>query len=247
MAFVYHGTPLTPKAAFEAIMPGKGVCVSFGTPSDDERAALYCPNRMYDNGEFKEWNRARKKGQEWDDKERNYSSLFAWYESRIFNDGCWGVIPDRPGAPSQINDALLNIWPFGRERGAPLYHMNTPIYRLGKLCDRFDLVCLGWVGDFDPAINDIKPEQKAVGCEAYLRKMDEVSVLFGNSWPRTHMMRGIAVGSLFPWESVDATSLAQNGHLHDWRDHQPCLLGGYGLGKWNGRRWYRDHLEALAA
>jgi len=247
VAFVYHGTPMTPKAAFKAVMPARGVCISYGTPTDDQRALEHCPFRMYDNGEFKAWNKAKKDGLEWDEAPRDHTKLYAWYEQRIFQPGCWGVIPDRPGAPTQFNDGLLNDWPFGRSVGAPLFHMNGSTDRLLKLCDRFDRVCLGWVGGFDEVAKRIKPEEEDVGCPAYRAKMDEIAKALGNRWPPIHMLRGILVGGDYPFLSVDATSLAQNGHRHDWRDHQACMFEGYGPGKWNGRKWYADNLEAMAA
>lgn len=186
---IYHGTPITPTAAFEAIMPGRAACISYGTPTDWDRADRLCPFVMIDNGAFKFWNQARKAGREWDEERRDWSPYYNWLEPRLFHPGRWAVIPDIPAAPSQLNDALLAEWPHG-QKGAPLFHMDGPVHRLGRLCDQYDRVCLGWIGH---------PKREPVGCDAYRRKMDEIAALFGNRWPVIHMMRGVAVARDYPF------------------------------------------------
>jgi hypothetical protein len=128
-----------------------------------------------------------------------------------------------PGAPSQLNDALLNEWPFG-QKGAPLWHMDGPIERLLKLCERFDRVCLGWTG-----------AGKGIDCPDYHARMEEVAKALGNRWPVLHMMRGVAVAFDYPFDSADSTSLAQNG----WRYDTVFDFGD----RWAGRRAYADTLE----
>jgi len=194
---IYHGTPLTPRAALNAVLPGRGACVSFWRPDDIEAVQQVAPFIMLDNGAFSEWQAALKRGEEFFVR-ADWTPFYQWLEPRLFVPGRWAVIPDAPGAPSQLNDGLLNDWPFG-QRGAPLWHMDAPIERLGRLCDRYDRVCLGWIGEFDPTIGAIKPEQRKVGCDAYLRRMEEVSAFLGNRWPFLHMMRGVAVARDYPF------------------------------------------------
>ncbi len=43
----YHGTPLTPRAAFDAIMPGRAACVSFYRPDNLEAVTAVCPQAMF--------------------------------------------------------------------------------------------------------------------------------------------------------------------------------------------------------
>ena len=195
---IYHGTPLTPKAAFLDVMPSRAVCVSFYRPDDVARAESCCPYVMYDNGAFSEWQTALKRGDEWFIRE-DWSPYYDWLEDRLFTPGRWAVIPDAPGAPSQLNDSLEREWPFGTSKGAPLWHMNSPIERLLRLSAKYDRVCLGWVGEFDPTIGAIKSNEKRVGCDAYRRRMDEVSKALGNQWPTLHMMRGVAVARDYPF------------------------------------------------
>lgn len=180
---------------------------------------------MLDNGAFSEWKAALKRGEEYFVRE-DWTPYYQWLEQRLFVPGRWAVIPDAPGAPSQLNDGLLNDWPFGTARGVPLWHMDGPISRLGRLCERYDRVALGWVG-----------AGKSLGCDDYRRKMDEVAALFGNRWPVIHMMRGVAVAHDYPFASADATSLAQNGWRYD--NALDTALGD----RWRGRRAYADQLE----
>lgn len=168
-------------------------------------------------------------GKEWDEIERGewWRAYYQWLEPMLFHPGRWAIMPDSPAAPSQLNDGLLNDWPFGPSRGVPVWHMDGSVARLAKLCERFPRVCVGWIGD---------PKKEPVGCPAYRRKMDEVAQLMGNTWHPLHMLRGIAVAFDYPFISADSTSLAQNGHRYDsplFSEH----------GRWNGRQAYADKLE----
>jgi hypothetical protein len=182
------------------------------------------PPSCFDNGAFSFWKAAQRAGQEWA-TDRDWSAYYDWLEPRLFHPGRWAVIPDMPGAPSQLNDALLNEWPHG-QRGSPLWHMDGPIERLLRLCERYDRVCLGWVGP-----------GKGIDCPDYHARMEDVAKALGNRWPVLHMMRGTAVAFDYPFASADSTSLAQNG----WRYDTAFDFGD----KWAGRRNYADKLEGL--
>jgi hypothetical protein len=175
---------------------------------------------------------AMRAGQEWDQASRDawWAAYYAWLESIIWDRGRWAIVPDSPGAPSQVNDGLLNDWPFGRSKGAPVWHMDGPVERLARLCERFDRVCLGWIGH---------PKREPVGCDGYLRKMDQVAALMGNTWHSLHMLRGILVKDWFPFISADATTLAQNGWRYD--SQLDKMLDD----PWRGRCAYADRLEAF--
>lgn len=175
---------------------------------------------MYDNGAFSFWQAALRRGEEWSFKE-DWAAYYEWLEPRLFHPGRWAIIPDAPGAPSQLNDSLLGDWPFG-QKGAPVWHMDGPIERLLRLCERYDRVCLGWTGT-------------KVGEPAYRSRMDEIGAALGNRWPVLHMLRGTAVAFDYPFDSADSTSLAQNG----WRYDTAFDFGD----RWAGRRAYADRLE----
>lgn len=238
-ALIYHGTPITPVAVLAALKQ-RAFCVSYHTPWQASRVEEVSAFTMYDCGAYSFWKKARRSGSEWEESDRSWTDYYEWLEARLFHPGRWAIIPDRIAAPSQLNDALLLEWPHGASKGAPVWHMDGSIERLGRLCDRFGRVCFGWVGEFDPSIGDIRPEQRNVGCDAYHRKMDEVASFFGNQWPAIHMLRGTAVAGLYPFDSADSTSLAQNG----WRHDRPfdALMGS----PFAGRVAYADKLERYA-
>lgn len=232
MALVYHGTPLTPAPALEAVA-GRAFCVSFYRPDSVDAVERMSPAIMYDNGAFSFWMQAMRAGADPMEAGRSdWSAYYDWLAPRIAQPGRWAVIPDRPAAPSQLNDGLLNDWPFGRELGAPVWHMDGPLDRLARLCERFDRVCLGWIGD---------PKKEPVGCDAYRRRMDEVAALMGGNWHPLHMLRGVLVGGDYPFVSCDSTSLAQNHHRYRLR-----LFAGT-PDEWSGVRAYADKLERMAA
>ena len=232
MALVYHGTPLTPRAALLAV-GSRAYCVSYFRPDSVDDVERIAPHILYDNGAFSYWMQAVRQGIDPMDAGRSdWSAYYDWLDQRLWQPGRWAVIPDRPAAPSQLNDGLLNEWPHGRSRGAPVYHMDGPLDRLARLCERYDRVCLGWIGD---------PKREPVGCDAYRARMDEVAALMGNRWHPLHMLRGVAVGGDYPFVSCDSTSLAQNHH----RYRAPLFRGTDD--EWSGARSYADHLERLAA
>lgn len=175
-------------------------------------------------------------GKEWCEAERGdwWLAYYKWLEPILFHPGRWAIMPDSPAAPSQLNDGLLNDWPFG-QRGAPVWHMDGSIERLARLCERYQRVCVGWIGD---------PKKEPVGCPAYRRKMDDVAALMGNQWHPLHMLRGTAVAFDYPFLSADSTSLAQNGHRYDWKDAQHDMFSGAAK-TWCGRNGYADKLEGL--
>lgn len=110
--------------------------------------------------------------------------------------------------------------------------MDGPIDRLLRLCEKWDRVCLGWTG-----------KGKALDNEDYHRRMEEVSAALGNRWPVLHMMRGVMVAHDYPFDSADSTSLAQNGHRHDYKDERYDMFGNPPE-KWYGRNEYANNLEA---
>lgn len=185
-----------------------------------------------------------KRGEEWFLRE-DWTPYYRWLEPILFAPGRWAVVPDAPGAPSQLNDSLLNEWPFG-QRGSPLYHMDAPVERLLRLCEKWDRVSMGWVGRMIVG-KDGKmkpdPKEKRVGCDAYRWKMDEIARALGNHWPVIHMMRGTSVAFDYPFISADSTSLAQNGHRYNIDMDQVDLWGNPPADPWAGRQAYADRLE----
>ena len=108
MALVYHGTPLTPREALVAA-GARAFCVSFFRPADTAQVEAQAPFVMYDNGAFSYWMAAVRAGVDPMEAGRaEWWLYYAWLERRLFTPGRWAVIPDKPAAPSQLNDGLLN-------------------------------------------------------------------------------------------------------------------------------------------
>lgn len=190
-ATIYHGTPLTPRAALQS-MAGRAFCVSFHHPADIATVDQLASSVMLDNGAFSFWMAARKQGNEGCEAERDWRPYYAWAERWLDGANRWAVVPDAIAMPSQINDGLLNDWPLGKSQAAPVWHMDEPLQRLGRLIEQgWERVCLGWVHP--------DKRQNVVGSDAYFARMDEVAALVGNRWPPLHMLRGTAVARLFPF------------------------------------------------
>ncbi|WP_156318126.1 hypothetical protein [Blastomonas sp. AAP25] len=179
---------------------------------------------MLDNGAFSEWQAAMKRGDEWFVRD-DWSPYYRWLEPRLHGNR-WAIIPDAPGAPSQLNDALLTDWPFGPERAAPVWHMDAPVERLLRLCDRFPRVCMAWTG---------MGADKAVGCQAWFERMFEIAPRLEGRWQQIHHLRGVLIAREFPFASADASSGAQNG----WRYDTAFDFGD----RWRGRADYLARLE----
>lgn len=47
MTLIYHGTPLSPRAALMDVLPGRAACVSFFRPDDVEAVEAVCPYLMF--------------------------------------------------------------------------------------------------------------------------------------------------------------------------------------------------------
>lgn len=176
---IYHGTPQTPNAAFIGVMPGRYACISYARPDQVELAEMHCGERiMYDNGAFSAWTKG---------KPTNWPAFYKWLEPRLFGKR-WAVIPDIIDAPSQMQDGLLNEWPFSVELGAPVWHTDEPVNRLLRLCEKWPRVCFGSTG-----------AHWKVGGDAWRRRMDEVWPQLGNRHPKIHMLRGVAVARDYPF------------------------------------------------
>jgi hypothetical protein len=182
---IFHVTPITPNAALESVCAGRNLMVSFYRPDQLASVRRIAGKRMADNGRFSEWMAALKRGKEWSEENLDNRPYYAWLEPWIDEPETVAIMPDIPGAPSQLNDGQLIDWPFKLEKGVPVYHMDGPIVRFGRLAEKYPLVAMGWIGD---------PKREPVGCEAYWRRVEEIESELGYEiWTRTHMLRGVAV------------------------------------------------------
>lgn len=221
MASIYHGTPITPNAALEALA-GRLFCISYARPDQLAILLRIAAGLMIDNGAFSAFTRG---------KVVDWRLFYQWLEPILFAPGRWAVIPDVIDAGSQLQDALLADWPFGH-RGAPVWHMDEPIARLIQLAGEWPRICIGSTGEY-----------WRVGSAIWHERMIEVwtALLALRVRPAIHMLRGTAVAHLYPFDSADSTSLGANG----WRYDSP-LYADVDC-PWRGRITYADRLEARAA
>lgn len=191
----YHGTPISPvETLYE--LAGRCFCVSHIRPDDVRRCHEIGQSVMLDNGAFSKWKRGA---------DTDWPSYYAWCEKWLAYPTTWAVIPDVIDAPSQEQDALLNEWPHG-DRGAPVWHMDEPIYRLLRLCDEWPRVCIGSTAEYAKVLSP-----------AWCRRMDEAwneVAARHRRLPWLHMLRGMQLSGMhWPFASVDSTDIAQNHHL----------------------------------
>ncbi|NQE62902.1 hypothetical protein [Caulobacter sp. RHG1] len=185
MTDIHHVTPITPNAALIDVCTGRDLLVSMYRP--DQLATVLEIGRLIitDHGNFSTWIAAMKAAREWSEENVPSATYFKWLEPFIWRPNVKAIMPDIPGAPSQINDGQLLDWPFPVEKGMPVYHMDGPIARFGRLLEKYPRVCMGWIGD---------PKKEPVGCDAYWRRVEEIERELGlDVWQQTHMLRGVAV------------------------------------------------------
>lgn len=188
----YHGTPITPIDALYQLR-GRHLCVSHAAPQDIERAHQIAQSVMLDNGAFSAW----KAG-----KATDWTAFYAWCDRWLHFPTTWAVIPDVIDGGTQLQDALLREWPHG-PRGAPVWHMDEPISRLLKLCEKWGKVCIGSTSEFAVVLSP-----------AWRQRMDEIwnaiTLTFGRI-PWLHMLRGMQLSGMhYPFASVDSTDVARN-------------------------------------
>lgn len=187
----YHGTPISPVSALYELR-GRHFCVSHAAPQDVERVHQIGQSVMLDNGAFSAW----KAG-----KPTNWPKYYDWCERWLSCPTTWAVIPDVIDGGTQLQDALVREWPFGC-KGAPVWHMDEPIYRLERLADEWPRVCIGSTSEYAVVLS-----------QAWERRMDEIWNLLGSKrfLPNLHMLRGMQLsGMRWPFGSVDSTDVARN-------------------------------------
>ena len=193
----YHGTPITPVDVLYQLA-GRSFCVSHADPRQVRHAHEIGQSVMLDNGAFSAWRRGHA---------TNWPAYYAWVDPWLDCPTTWAIPPDVIDAPSQEQDALLNEWPHGKQRAAPVWHLDEPISRLCRLVDDgWGRVCMGSTAEYSVVLS-----------EAWSARMDaawsELSRVFGRT-PAIHMLRGMQCsGRRWPFASVDSTDIAQNHHL----------------------------------
>lgn len=191
----YHGTPITPMDALHTLH-GKHFCVSFAAPADVSRCHKIGQSVMLDNGAFSMWKA---------NKRIKWSDFYIWVEEWLSFPTTWAVIPDIIDGDSDIQDELVDEWPFVG-KGAPVWHMNETLERLRWLTDVYPRVCIGSTSVYSQVMS-----------QEWQIRMDESwdYISKGRKFlPAVHMLRGMQCsGRRWPFASVDSTDIARNHHL----------------------------------
>jgi hypothetical protein len=192
----YHGTPITPIAALYDLA-GRHFCVSHFRPEQVARCHEIGQSVMLDNGAFSAFTRGK--------PVLDWTSYYEWCDRWLDCPTTWAVIPDVIDAGSQEQDALVREWPHGRDRAAPVWHMDEPVDRLLRLIGEWPRVCIGSTAEYWKILSP-----------SWVRRMDEAWNLIERSQRRTpsiHMLRGMQFsGREWPFASADSTDIAQNHH-----------------------------------
>lgn len=192
MTIHYHGTPITPIAAFMT-MTGKHFCVSHAYPQDVERAHKIGQSVMLDNGAFSKWRTG---------KATDWAAYYDWTDRWLDYPTTWAVIPDEIAGNEQAQDALISAWPHG-DRGVPVWHLHESVSRMLDLLNKWPRVCFGSSAQYS-----------YVGGPAWRRRMDEAFNAITKRHRRTpwiHMLRGMQCAKWgYPFASIDSADVARN-------------------------------------
>jgi len=189
----YHGTPITPKSALES-MAGKHFCVSYFRPDSLKTCLRIGQSLMLDNGAFSCFTR----GVEFD-----LLGFYKWVDPILANPH-WAVVPDAIGGDVDTQRQLIKTWPFPKQFGIPVWHINLPISYLLELCDDWGRVCFGSTGEY-----------WQIGSAKWCNRMDEafnaLRSTFGARLPWVHGLRMLGQGTgRWPLASADSTNVALN-------------------------------------
>lgn len=211
---IFHVTPMTPNAAMESVCTDRNVLISMYDPRQLQRALRIAAKILADHGRFSTWIAAMKAGKEWSDDDVPRDVYYRWLDPWIWNDNATAIMCDIPGAPSQLNDNELLDWPFPIEKGLPVYHMDGPIARFGRLLSTYPRVAMGWIGH---------PKREPVGCAGYWQRVEEIEDELGSDiWPQVHMLRGVAVAGMRPF--------CRRGQQQPGAERSPARLAGHPRG-----------------
>jgi hypothetical protein len=191
----YHGTPITPREQLLR-MVGRNFCISMAAPADLKTCLQIGQSLMFDSGAFSAFTRGVKV--DWDD-------YFAWLEPMLEHPH-WAVMPDVIGGDHLQQDELLRQWPFRKEMGAPVWHLNLPLGWLLQLAELYPRICIGSSGEY-----------WEVGRPKWCGRMDQAFNLLAINGlkPWVHGLRMLGqIDGGWPLASADSTNVAQNHNRH---------------------------------
>lgn len=193
----YHGLPVTPVGACVTAVSGGHAFVSFAHADQLPIAVEVCQSFALDNGAFSAW----KSGGPVTD----WSAYYEWVGGLMRYPHCdFAVIPDVIGGSEDDNDALLAEWPHG-DFGAPVWHLQSSLERLERLCADYPRVCLGSSGEY-ATVGDAK------WWDRMAQAMNAICDADGFPPTKLHGLRMLnpEVFSRLPFASADSTNIGRN-------------------------------------
>ncbi len=214
----YHGTPITPRDKLYELA-GRHFCVSAAEPRDVRVCHEIGQSVMLDNGAYSFWRNSRIP---------NWPGVYDWMEPWLDYPTTWAVIPDVIDGSEEDNDVLLMQWAYrGLPKGAPVWHLHESLNRLYRLVEAYERICFGSSGAYAVVGTD---QWRRRVCEAFETIADRQGRV-----PWIHMLRGMAVGTQYPFGSVDSTDIARNHN----RNNTPRRMAD----RWDGTNpiplWHR--------
>ena len=204
MTVCYLGTPITPKEEL-ARLAGRAFCLTYYYRSKFNLVYMrrHASQIMVDWGGFPAW----MNGEVLDLEYRQ--GYFEWVDPLLDSPTTWAVIPDIIGASTQELDSLIKEWPHGRERGAPVYHLDAefmqPPERMLRLLDEYPRVCIGWAEKDLPIAGRHHERCQDILWNAIAKRHKRTPVV--------HHFRGTQLSRhRWPYATLDGTDIAQNHH-----------------------------------
>lgn len=196
----YHGGPITPETCAYKTWTGRHAFISFADPRQVRLAAAICQTFALDCGAFTRW----KQGE----KEPDWQGYYAWCGEWLLHPACdWAIVPDVIEGTEGENDALIAEWPFRRDQGVPVWHLNESPERLVDLAAEWPRVALGSCDEWDVS-NPTK---------CLKRLYDVLPAICRNGQPlvKLHGLRMLShhIIDAVPLASADSTNVAQNVSL----------------------------------
>lgn len=210
MTIHYHGGPIwgDKKISYHELMPalwrGGGALISYAHPGQLKYVVNIDCSLILDNGAFTWWRRDKENqlGMNWTAHwDKFYDSFVAPWYSRID----WFIIPDVIEGTEDENDMLIARVPkWLRGKSVPVWHSDESIERLIRLCKSHSRVAIGCCG-----------AHRSIRSKAWKMRMDEVfhEVYIENCLnTKLHGLRMLDARamSLYPFDSVDSSSVATN-------------------------------------
>jgi hypothetical protein len=209
----YHGGPINPETCAIRTWKARHAFVSYAHPHQIKLVAEICQSFALDNGAFSFWK--AKKPTDW-------AGYYDWVKKWMRHPGFdFAVIPDVIEGSETENDHLASSWPFDKNIGAVVWHVNESSERLLRLARNWSRVCIGSSGIYDVS----KPS-------AFLERMETVlpKILDQHGYPicKLHGLRMLnqKLFTKLPLATADSTNVARNIKLDkNWRGtYQPTNM-----------------------